>query len=108
MAIANLFRVPTNEAEEQAWSFSHMASHRDFIRVVLVKYNIVIPEYSIDPFGEDVADVHQQMHNDLDPIIGVAGFDLTDVNWKDPQQRASWVWLNATLHQQEGTKLGVG
>jgi len=55
-----------------------------------------------------VADIHQQMHNDLDPIIGVSGYDLTDVNWRDKNQRAAWVYLNATLHQQEGMKLGVG
>jgi hypothetical protein len=100
--------VPQDQFQEQSWSFAHMACHRDFVSVVLVKYNIVLPEYAIDPFGDDVADVHQQMHNDLDPILGVHGFDLTEVNWKDPAQRKAWIWLNATLHQQEGTVLGVG
>lgn len=108
MPVANLFSVPRNDGEEGAWSFSHLAHHRDMIRVVQQKFGITLPEYAIDPFGDSVADQHQQMHNDLDPIIGVQGFDLADVNWKDPQQRAAWIYLNATLHQQEGTILGVG
>jgi hypothetical protein len=108
MPIANLFFVPQTPEQEAAWSFSHLANHRDFIRTVQQKFGIVLPEYAIDPFGDDVADLHQTLHNDLDSLIGVQGFDLSEVNWKDPQQRAAWIFLNATLHQQEGAILGVG
>ena len=108
MAVANLFSVPRNQREAGMWSFSHMDHHRNMIRVVQAQFGITLPEYAIDPFGNDVAYVHQQMHNDLDPIIGVSGYDLTEVNWKDQNQRAAWIYLNATLHQQEGAILGVG
>lgn len=108
MPVANLFSVPKNRAEEGAWSFSHLAHHRDLISTVQRVFNITLPEYAIDPFGDNVADLHQQMHDDLDAIIGVSGFDLSEVNWKDANDRASWIFLNATLHQQEGAKLGVG
>ena len=108
MPVANLFSVPKNQGDEAAWSFSHLDHHRSMIRTVQQKFGITLPEYAIDPFGDSVADLHQQLHNDLDSIIGVQGFDLADVNWRDPQQRASWIFLNATLHMQEGAILGVG
>ena len=108
MAVANLFTVPKSPEEEKWWSFSHMAHHRDLIRTANATYSTNLPEYAIDPFGEAVADIHQEMHNDLDALVGGQGYDLTEINWKDPAQRASWVYLNATWHQQKSQILGVG
>lgn len=108
MSLATLFAVPTTRVQEQAWSFSHMAHHRDMLRQLQIQMQITLPEYALDPWTEELADLHQEMHQQLDAALGVGSYDLSDVNWDDPQQRASWILLNAALHQIEGGILGVG
>ena len=111
MAIANLANVPGNPAEMAAWSFAHMAHHRDMISAVRIKYAIELPEYALDlvnlndpgPFEDN----HQLMHNDLDAILGTYNYDLTSVDLTNVEQRASWVYLNFQSHQAEGAALGV-
>ena len=50
---------------------------------------------------------HQEMHDAIDALYGVPGYDLIDVNWQDQDQRAGWVWLNAQLHFAEAQATGV-
>lgn len=108
MPLASLFAVPKNQGDAGAWSFAHLDHHRSLNAAVMAKYGVKIPEYPIDPFGDNVADLHQLWHNDIDAVIGVQGFDLSDVNWEDEGQRTGWIWLNATQHRNEGNILGVG
>lgn len=110
MAVADLFNVPSNSAEMAAWSFAHMAHHRDIISTILRVKNIALPEYVIDPVDlsdpRNFLDLHQEMHNNTDTLYGIAGFDLTDVDWSDPNSRAGWIFLNATLHTFEAQATG--
>jgi hypothetical protein len=105
MALADLFNVPLTDADMATWSFNHMAHHRELNATILREKNIALPEYILDPVNpadpEGFLYQHQQMHNNTDAIYGISGFDLTDVDWLDPDNRAGWIWLNATLHVAE-------
>jgi hypothetical protein len=105
MAVADLFNTPTTPAEMAAWSFNHMAHHREINETVLRTKKIALPEYILDPVNladpQGFLDQHQEMHNNTDAVYGISGFDLTEVDWLDPAQRAAWIWLNATLHVSE-------
>jgi hypothetical protein len=110
MTVASLFNVPTTDDEMRQWSFAHMAHHRDINAAIQQNYSITLPLYILDPVDMNdpkaFLDQHQLMHNNTDQITGVAGFDLSEVNWSDPQQRAGWIYLNAQLHTQESAALG--
>ena len=68
----------------------------------------------LDPFDPKNPDAmgkwtyqHQDMHLTLDQQIGLAGFDLTDVDWQDRGQLAGWIFLNASEHYNASLILGV-
>lgn len=111
MAIADLANVPSTPAELAVWAFANMAHHRDVNAVILRENKVDLPEYVLDPVdtSENSAwmDQHQEMHNNTDAILGIPGFDISDVDWKSPDQLASWVWLHYTLHYQEAQASGV-
>jgi len=105
MAVASLFNVPGTDQEMAAWSFIHMAHHRELNEAILRLRNIALPEYILDPVNladpQAFLNQHQQMHNNTDAVLGVSGYDLTEVDWADAGQRAGWIYLNATLHVAE-------
>lgn len=111
MAIADLFNVPNTDAAMQQWSFAHMAHHRDMIRVVQQKLGIRLDEFILNPVNltdpVQFLDQHQTMHNQLDRLFSISGFDLTQVDWEDTSQRSGWIWQNAQLHLQEANATGV-
>jgi hypothetical protein len=111
-AVADLYNVPSNDAERAQWSFAHMAHHRDINRRLYELVAVSLPEYSLDPI--DPANVgqweyqHQQMHNAQNQLLGISGFDLSEVDWKDQNLLAGWVWLNAVEHTQAADILEIG
>lgn len=111
-AVAAIYNVPSIEPEWQSWAFAHMAHHRDVIRVIREDVNILLNEYALDPFDPYDAgvwfDQHQIMHQDMDAVLGIAGFDLSEVDFKNEQERAAWIFLNASEHKQAADILGIG
>jgi hypothetical protein len=110
MTVALLFNIPSTDEEMAAWSFAHQAHHRDINAAILQERKIALPEYILDPvnLSDPVAflDLHQQMHNNTDGVLGIPGYDLTDVDWSDEGQRAGWIFLNAQLHVAEANATG--
>lgn len=111
MAIASLANIPNDPASFAAWSFAHMAHHRDIIRRIRELSQINLIEYSLDPMPLQNLGVwgynHQAMHAQMDAVLNIDGLDLTDVNWRDEGERAQWIWLNFQEHLQAGSKLGI-
>lgn len=111
-AIAALYNVPSNEPELNSWAFAHMAHHRDINRAIYQLTGLSLIENILDPL--DPRDIgvwlyqHQVMHQQFEPILGIAGYDLLDVDWQNPQELAGWILLNATTHQQAADELGIG
>lgn len=110
MAIADLFNVPGNEREKDHWDLHHADHHQRLIAYIFATTGRTLAEFVLDPFvvqNSQAGYQHQQMHNDLGAILGLGSYDLTDVNWKDPGQRASWIWLNAQAHVALAEKTGI-
>lgn len=112
MSLANLFNVPANPQEWAIWSFSNMDHHRQIIRAVSAQKKINLTEYIIEPIpfhslGGWVYS-HQAMHNDMDGVLGIAGFDLTGFDVQNAGQIAAWVRLHAIEHQNAAQNLGIG
>jgi hypothetical protein len=70
-----------------------------------------LPEYVLDPIDQTPNSgwfqQHQLMHDNIDQIVGVAQFDLIDVDWNSAAQRAGWFQGHAQLHRLETDALEV-
>jgi hypothetical protein len=111
MPIAAILNIPQSKQEIQYWAFAHMAHHRDINAAILRNYNYAMPEYLLDPMNvRDLgawSDQHQTMHSLQDRILGISGYDLSDLNWADQGQRQGWIFLNFQEHYEAANILGV-
>jgi hypothetical protein len=110
--VAALANVPGTDQERAIWSFAHAAHHRDIIRVIYQVTRIALPEYILDPIDiNDTsiwADQHQQMHSQMDQILGISSFNLDDWNWKDKSSLGSNIFNNFVEHLQAADNLEIG
>jgi hypothetical protein len=112
MSLAGLYNIPETETQLAEWSFINAAAHADINRVILQRFNVIIPSFVLDPIDPRNMQAwlyqHQQMHSDMDFVLGIQGFDLTDVNWQDQSQFAGWIQSHAAEHMQAGQILNLG
>jgi hypothetical protein len=110
--LANLLNVPASEQEWMVWSFSNMDHHRQIIRAIGAQKNVDLNLYILDPIPFfsllTWLEQHQQTHNDMDGVLGIAGFDLSGLDVNNPGQVAAWVKLHWQEHQLAAQQLGVG
>lgn len=112
MSLASLYNIPVDDPTLSQWAFNHMANHRDIVRIIYELTGIALPEFILDPF--DTSDFktwsygHQEMHRQMNEILGIDGNDLLQVEWQDENQRASWILLQASEHRQACDLLGLG
>lgn len=112
MSVAAIFNVPHDEDTLNEWAFSHMASHRDIIRVLYTVFAVALPEHSLDPVDPENTGVwerqHQEMHNQMNALLGTSGFNLLGLDWGDPNKLAAWISLNAVEHRTASDILRLG
>ena len=110
--LANLYNVPSNDAERAQWAFAHMAHHRDIARRLYELVKVALPEYILDPIDPNDSgqweDQHQIMHDNQNQLLGITGQDLTGIDWKDQRLTAGWIFLNASEHYQAAAILEIG
>lgn len=111
MSIANLFNIPEVESDYLVFSFSNADQHRQIVDAVAAQKSLKLASYLLDPIpASDPATwlaIHQQSHNDFTAALGIAGVDLTSVDFNDPEQLASWIRLHAEEHAQAANQLGL-
>lgn len=109
--LASLYNVPSTDQERSQWAFAHMAHHRDISRKIYELLAIALPEFVLDPINIEDSGTweyqHQQMHNDQNAILGIAGFDLTGLDWKNTNELAGWIYLDALEHKQAADILEI-
>lgn len=110
--IAGIFNVPKTPEDLSVWASGHMTHHRDIIRRIRELTDIDLDEYILDPIDPKDTDVwgaqHQQMHQDMEAILGISGFDLTEVDFEEYEELEGWITLNANVHYQAAFILGIG
>lgn len=50
---------------------------------------------------------HQVMHSQMDAILGIAGYNLLELDWTDPDQLNDWISFNVDEHIQACRILGI-
>lgn len=115
MSLAALFNVPEDPDQLAQWSFVNAAAHTDIIRVVYQRAGVVLSSYVLDPLDPtNPASMqtwlyqHQLMHQQMDQVLGIAGYDLLDVDLTDRGQFAAWIQSHASEHLQAGQILNLG
>lgn len=110
MALASIFNIPRGEQDLLLFSFNNMDQHRQIVSAIANR-GTKLTLYSLDPIPQaDVLTwliIHQQSHVDFTTALGIAGVDLTAVDFRDPEQMASWIRLHADEHQQAADRLGI-
>ena len=105
MSVLNVFNIPGTPEELTQWSFLHMALHRSENQAIFRQKNVILPEFVLDPIDPTSNSAwfqqHQLMHDNVGQVVGVAQFNLIDVDWSDEAQRIGWFQSHAQLHQQE-------
>jgi hypothetical protein len=111
MSVADIFNIPSDDDELARWSTLHMIWHRDMNRAIFETMNVLLPEYILDPADfstrSNFLQAHQTMHNNLDALLSISPYDLTDVDMSNADQRAGWFTEHAQLTRQESNALGV-
>lgn len=102
MGLASIANIPDDQESLNQWAFSHQAHHTDVTRLVFEDQGIALPQYILDPMNPGNLGVwsyqHQLWHNDINAALGTSGQDLTDVDWRDQSQVASWIFEHFTEH----------
>lgn len=110
--VAGLYNVAANADDFATWSSTHMWHHRDIMRKIFEITGTRLDEAILDPFDPRDADEwlqrHQSMHQAMDAILGISGYNLLGVDFDNPAQFASWVFLNADEHYKAANILGIG
>src|SRR5882762_5198136 len=102
--VAGLYNVPGTQEELNEWACIHATHHRDINQEIFRLTGILLGEFPLDPIPLNAPGActyqHQSMHAQFEAVLGIAGFDLTDVNLQDRNQLEGWIFLNASLHTQ--------
>ena len=110
--IAGLYNIASTPEELATWSFAHATHHVDINRIIFEQTGITLASYVLDPLDLKNAETwlyqHQQMHQTQNAILGIDGFDLLDVDFKDKNEFAGWVFVNADEHKQAADILEIG
>lgn len=99
-----LYNTPYDEGSLLEWGSIHQKDHFAIASEIMRKMSgttvLLMP---IDPVPLQLdmltwAMTHQFMHNEMDNAVGVAGFNLTSVNFAQRDQLLIWINLHASEH----------
>lgn len=112
MPVANLLNIPNNSETWSEYSFSLQATLRDINEAIYRDKGIALPIYPLDPFNilQSAGQLYylQTMMDNINQVLGLAGFDLVDVDLTKTADIPGWIWNVFTNIKQAADILGVG
>lgn len=107
--IASLLNFSGNE--RLFWSIANMDLHRRSVTQVFTTHSVSLTLYTLEPipdnYQESWLQLHQQMHNDLNAVLGLSGNDFSSVDFNNKEELAWWLQLHFEEHRQQAEKLGI-
>lgn len=106
--LACLLNTPKSNEDWARWGFHHRQSH-DAIVQAINGLGRSLTTYQLDPvlLNKDWLDRDQQAHNDFNSALRISGADLTEVNFKKPNEVEAWIWLEFQEHFVAERALGI-
>jgi len=112
MSLIVLYEPPKTQADLNVWSFANASQHRDINRVIFETTGDILPDFVLDPFDPNDMNSwlyqHQMMHNAQNAVLGIAGFNLTELDWSNEAELATWLWNHGQEHYQAAQILELG
>jgi hypothetical protein len=112
VSIAALYNIPASPEQLAQWSFVNAAAHADIVRLIFQITGQQLDSFVLDPFDPSAMETwayqHQIMHQQMDAVLGISGYDLLDVDFTNQGILAGWVQSHASEHVQAANILGVG
>ena len=111
MSLPALYKVPEDQDGWAAWAFNHAAIHMTVNGAVSTQKSQNLTQYMLDAVDPEDLGMwlyqHQATHNQVNAVLGINGYDLTNLNWRDKDQFEWWLQLNGEEHQKWNEILGV-
>lgn len=110
MTLASLANSPTDAQSMNEWTFAHSDLCLRTIDYLNAKGSAIVME-QMDPVA--LFDVQnftlrvQDVHNSINGVLGISGFDLLDLNINDPNSVRSWTFNVFSEAQQWAAKTGI-
>jgi len=109
MSLAQIENEPQTR-EDKAWfDFNHEDLHRrtnDYLAPITTTLDSFVMD-PFDPFNQTTVLQHQAMHAALDAVLNTPSYDMTTLNWQDPDSRSNWISNNYQSHQGYAQLTGV-
>jgi hypothetical protein len=110
--LATLYNLFNDQRGLDQFAFANADLHVRQNAAIAARGGPNLSAYILDPIvlGKNLEtwlSVHQETHNQVNQVLGIRGNDLSDVDFSNPQQLASWIWLHAQEHVQASDRLGL-
>lgn len=111
---AVLAEVPKTPTDWEVWSKAHRSSHALILYALRTRAEnpIDLPDYPLEPLEEstmgDFLQRNQRMHIDFNGVLQLENVDLSSVDFSDPAQLETWIWLHFLSHKNAEAALGIG
>lgn len=109
--LPDLLNLDPDKAQGAEWMFSHYQDHLDIRAAIQTQKHLNVQMLEIDTIDwqdfQSWLERHQLLHNDFNAILHLNGNDLTAVDFRNPAQRQTWLWLNFREHQDARGALAI-
>ncbi len=100
-----------SEASREAWSLHHASDHRE-IREAIEAANLGdLPDWELSPINWNQLTQwhfrHQTSHNDFNGALGLAGSDISSVDFSKPEDAKDWFFNHFREHLAAHNALGI-
>lgn len=112
MSLAALNDIPADQEAWDAWAFNHAVIHYDIVGAVRAQKNVTgLQQFLLYPIDQSNFGLwlyyHQTAHNQANLALGTSGYNLLQLDLKDPDSVQAWIELNLDEHQRFNAALGV-
>lgn len=109
--LARLLDVPRDAEFWQLWGLDHEVSHDAIRTAILAQAGVQLQPQVIYPLPLAQMRVflaaNQQLHLDLEAVLGIFSQDLEDVDLNNKQQLDAWCNIHWQLHNTAENRLGI-
>lgn len=100
-----------NVQSREQWAMWHLKDHEEIHQATQNVLGINTIVYQLYPLDlnklQDWALMHQQSHDDLNAAAGLAGNDLSEMNFDDPKKADEWHFNHFKEHLALRTKYSI-
>jgi hypothetical protein len=105
-----LLPAPTPQGFTE-WTWTHLNHHKAIIAATLQTKNIQLALYQIWPVNPENLEgfllQHQQQHDAMNQVYGVAGNDLSTLDWKNKRAVDAFFFLHFGEHAAVAARCGL-